>query len=108
MTETLVNTGSGTRQIEAPDNLFSDKFHDSSAKEPCTICGRETSRKNASGVIVTEGGATLVHPADADAEYAYNMAPGNSNGWMGWFAVGSECIKKIPAEFRAPNPRKGA
>jgi hypothetical protein len=64
----------------------------------CIHCGRDTSRQGKSlGVCVSGGGAYIVHPADYD-EFEHQ------GGDMGWFPVGSECIKQVPAEFRLANP----
>lgn len=74
--------------------LFSEKYH---SKNPtstsCIICGRDTSKNgHSSGVIVGEGGDLIVHPEDNEKAM--------DNGYMGWFPIGSECIKAIPLEFR--------
>lgn len=64
----------------------------------CIICGRDTSKQgNSNGVHVGAGGASIIHPEDIHLER-------DDAGWMGWFPIGSECIKAIPAEFRAANP----
>lgn len=57
----------------------------------CQCCGRAVSAK-AAYIIVCDGGASLVHPEDADSLL-------NDGGFMGCFPVGSECAKKIPAEY---------
>lgn len=84
------------------DDLFPDVWgerYDGSFLS-CIACGRATSKNGDSlGVIVTNGGSSIVHPEDLDADYAAD--PG---GGMGWFPVGRECIKRVPAEFRLPNP----
>lgn len=82
------------RYIDVPEELalFSEKYHNSEAENPCVVCGRETSKNSKGlGVIVAEGGSSLLHPDDEDTDPA---------GFMGWWAVGSECIKKVPAEYR--------
>jgi hypothetical protein len=62
--------------------------------ERCTVCGKLTSPKSKGlGVIVSDGGQSIIHPTDNDLEI-------NSAGYMGWWAVGTECIKKVPVEFR--------
>lgn len=62
--------------------------------ERCTVCGKLTSpNAKGLGVIVSDGGSSIIHPADNDLEI-------NSAGYMGWWAVGTECIKKVPVEFR--------
>ncbi len=88
--------------IEMPEgfNLFSEKFNKSAANQPCTVCGRETSNKgNASGVVVVKGGGSLIAPSDVSEAYIKTDA-----GYMGWFPVGAECIKKVPAQYRAKDP----
>jgi hypothetical protein len=45
--------------------------------------------------MVGAGGSLIVHPED------YDLAI--DGGDMGWFPVGSECIKSVPAEFRVKN-----
>ena len=84
------------------DNLFGEKYQ---AKQNntfghsftcCVFCGRDTSKQgNSNGVYVGAGGALIVHPEDYDKAI--------DGGDMGWFPVGSECIKSVPAEFRVPN-----
>jgi hypothetical protein len=84
------------------DNLFGEKYQ---AKQnntfghtflSCVFCGRDTSKQGkSSGVMVGAGGALIVHPED------YEIA--TDGGAMGWFPVGSECIKSVPAEFRIAN-----
>lgn len=45
--------------------------------------------------MVGAGGSVIVHPED------YEKAI--DGGAMGFFPVGSECIKEVPKEFRVPN-----
>jgi hypothetical protein len=88
------------RAFEA-NNLFGPKYQAKSDKTGvgflnCIFCGRDTSKQGkSSGVIVGEGGAVVVHPEDDELA--------QDGGHMGWFPVGSECIKEIPAEFRKAN-----
>lgn len=64
--------------------------------ERCTVCGKKTSRQNKGlGVIVSDGGGSIIHPEDNEKEIKEYTA-----GYMGWWAVGSECIKKVPKEFQ--------
>ena len=64
----------------------------------CIVCGRDTSNRGESyGVWISGGGDLIVHPDD------YDTYP-HRGGDMGWFPVGSECIKRVPVEFHAPNP----
>lgn len=63
----------------------------------CIICGRDTSKQGkSSGVVVSGGGSVIVHPEDITKEQ-------DDGGYMGWFPVGSECIKAVPSEFRIKN-----
>jgi len=60
----------------------------------CILCGRPTNDKHLGyGVVVCDGGSRLVHPDDA------HMVESDP-GFMGWFPVGSTCVKKVPAAFR--------
>ena len=77
---------------------FGDKYH--GGLENCIACGRNTSNKKAQGVVVVDGGYGICKPEDAAKEE-------NDGGYMGWFPVGSECIKTVPVEYRAENPYKG-
>ena len=83
------------------ENLFGDKYqkkteHGSGFLQ-CVFCGRDTSKQGKSqGVMVGAGGALIVHPDDYETK-------ANDGGAMGWFPVGTECIKEVPAEFRLAN-----
>lgn len=59
--------------------------------ESCQVCGRPVS-ENAVGVIVVDGGASIIHPEDQASLVS-------DAGYMGWWPIGSECAKKIPAEY---------
>jgi hypothetical protein len=87
------------RKIEASIiELWSAKYRakEHLEGERCTVCGKITSQQNKGlGVIVGDGGGSIIHPADNEQEISSNGA-----GYMGWWAVGSECIKKVPAEFQ--------
>lgn len=79
-------------------DIFSEKYHaKGSAFLSCIICGRDTSKQGKSqGVVIGNGGGNIVHPQD-------NLLA-QDGGYMGWFPIGSECIKAIPTEFRIANP----
>jgi hypothetical protein len=83
------------------DNLFGAKYqkkteHGSGFLQ-CVFCGRDTSKQGKSqGVMVGAGGALIVHPDDYETLAI-------DGGDMGWFPVGAECIKEVPAEFRVVN-----
>jgi len=94
------STGAEYRAFES-DNLFGSKYQEKTKNGSgflqCVFCGRDTSKQGKSmGVMVGAGGALIVHPQD----YATKA---NDGGAMGWFPVGSECIKSVPAEFRLTN-----
>lgn len=71
-------------------DLFSKKFHEAGNDTPCTVCGRKTNLTI--GVYVGAGGSSLVHPEDTEKA--------DDGGFMGFFPIGNECIKKVPKEFR--------
>lgn len=83
------------------ENLFGEKYQVADSKGKigflsCVFCGRDTSKQgNSEGVMVGGGGALIVHPEDYDKAH--------DGGEMGWFPVGSECIKTVPAELRLAN-----
>lgn len=60
----------------------------------CMVCARKTGKdpKKVQGVLIVGGGAYIAHPDDYDLF--------DEGGEMGWFAVGSECIKQVPVEYR--------
>jgi len=66
--------------------------------EACIHCGRRTSKKGKClGVLVGEGGGAFILAAE------YENYP-HDGGEMGWFPVGSECIKDVPTEYWVENP----
>lgn len=59
--------------------------------EPCVLCGRGTS------------GAHWIHMStDCDLVAIDATLPENED--QGWFTIGPECAKKIPAGFVSPEP----
>lgn len=85
-----------------PDDLFGERYQAREARGEsflrCIICGKDTSRQGGSmGVFISGGGGTVIRPQD------YDSFP-HRGGDMGWFPVGTECIKRIPVEFHTPNP----
>jgi len=79
-------------------DLWSEKYRakEHLEGERCTVCGKVTSQQNKGlGVIVGAGGGSIIHPKDN--ELYLKQDPGS---YMGWWAVGSECIKKVPKEFQ--------
>jgi hypothetical protein len=94
------STTKGEYRAFLTDSLFGAKYQEKTAQSShflqCVFCGRDTSKQgNSFGVIVGEGGGVIVHPEDNELA--------QDGGFMGWFPVGSECIKSIPAEFRQAN-----
>jgi hypothetical protein len=93
-------TGEEARAFDT-DLLFGAKYQIKADQNKvgflsCVFCGRDTSKQgNSSGVMVSGGGATIIHPEDYDKAI--------DGGDMGWFPVGSECIKSVPAAFRLTN-----
>ncbi len=64
----------------------------------CIHCGRNTGQQDKSfGVLVSGGGYLLVQPDD------YDDFP-HEGGDMGWWPVGTECIKAVPVAFRSVSP----
>lgn len=60
----------------------------------CIVCGKRVGA-NAIWVVLGEGGDVLIAPEnDEDA-----MA--TDSGYMGWWPVGPECGRTVPAEYRA-------
>ena len=94
-------TGQEIRAFDT-DLLFGEKYQ---AKQNntmgfsflcCVFCGRDTSKQGKSvGVMVGGGGGTIIHPEDYEKSI--------DGGSMGWFPVGSECIKSVPIQFRIAN-----
>jgi hypothetical protein len=93
-----IGTYKGARVFET-ELLFGEKYQAKSHKHhflTCVFCGRDTSKQGKSnGVMVGAGGSLIIHPADYEIQ--------EDGGSMGWFPVGTECIKSVPAEFRVPN-----
>lgn len=65
--------------------------HEYGSLASCQCCGRPVS-KNATGIVIADGGSSIVYPDDVA-----NVI--NDSGYMGWYPIGSECAKKIPAEY---------
>jgi hypothetical protein len=78
-------------------NTFSAKYNTRYEKvdgdlqdQLCIVCGRTTG-DNASMVWIVEGGSSLATTDETNVDSA---------GDMGWWRIGSECIKSVPKEFR--------
>ena len=78
-------------------NTFSPKYNARYEKvdgelqdQLCIVCGRTTG-DNASMVWIVEGGIALATTDETNVDSA---------GDMGWWRIGSECIKSVPEEFR--------
>ena len=102
MIRKLQTTTAGTHRVLVDDGhfLWGEKYWERESQgaiqsdNNCIACGRATSRQGKGyGVLVSGGGAVIVHPDD------YVTYP-HDGGEMGWFPIGSECIKQIPKEFR--------
>ena len=79
------------RMIRA-DMIWKHKHdHLYGCSQSCQCCGREVS-DNAVGIVIAEGGHSIVHPEDAPLIIA-------DAGYMGWFPVGSKCANVIPDEY---------
>lgn len=93
-------TGEEVRAFDT-DLLFGPKYQIKSDQNKigflsCVFCGRDTSKQGKSnGVMVGGGGGTIIHPEDYEKSI--------DGGSMGWFPVGSECIKSVPIQFRIAN-----
>lgn len=61
---------------------------------PCYLCNRPIREPLAAiSLEVVDGGVRIARPGTADV---------TDPGYMGFFPVGPECARRIPAEFRAP------
>lgn len=60
----------------------------------CSVCGRDVPSQR-HGVVLVGGGAIACKPEHAAAFEKYD-----GGAFLGVYPVGSECIKKIPAEYR--------
>jgi hypothetical protein len=95
--EKRLNTIIGARTVEprtvAADMIWThdEKHYYYGDINSCQCCGRKVGA-NPIGIIVVNGGASLCHPED-------HKALENDGGYMGWFPIGSECAKRIPAEY---------
>lgn len=77
-------------------NAWGERYQETNSFLACIACGRNTSKQGESqGVWIVGGGDGIAHPEQPEI---------NDGGDMGWFPVGTECIKKVPAEYRIENP----
>lgn len=70
--------------------LFADRFDHERAdrcEHPCAVCGRNT-RPATAWAVRTAYGSIIIDPDDPRTDDS------------GWFPVGSECAKLIPAAYR--------
>lgn len=58
----------------------------------CDKCGRGVNPDTGWAIEVVEGGAEICRPRAGDD---------TDSGYMGWWVLGSECAKKVPATHRA-------
>lgn len=64
--------------------------------EPCVVCGRRVS-SGALQVHFVQGGSEALAKHE---EEAYELEGLNNNGGdMGWWSIGSDCAKNIPAKY---------
>jgi hypothetical protein len=96
-------TQTGARSMLDDTNiLWGDKYQKREMMygvgyDACICCGKDTD--SSKGVVVGDGGYVVIHSEDVLLE-----EQGDPAGYMGWFPVGSDCIRKIPADFRAARP----
>jgi len=105
MGEVRTSQGEQTKEIYRwfyTESLFGEKYQERQNNRrghsflSCVFCGRDTSKQGKSnGVMVGGGGGSIIHPEDYEKSI--------DGGSMGWFPVGSECIKEVPKEFRIAN-----
>jgi hypothetical protein len=76
----------------APSGHHFDGFIPSDSDGPCTVCGRII-RKARYWVHEIDGGGTLLHRDDEDAYQS-------DGGDLGLQPVGSECVRRVPPEYR--------
>ena len=97
------NIGTSERPIrvielrEVFPDAWNETYSDNSSQGyiMCVACGKRTSpRLRSKGIIIGGGGETIIHPDDAAS------AVGVDDGFMGWFPIGTECIKDLPIEWR--------
>lgn len=74
----------------AEENLRKSRHAGKPGARQCGVCGRATVSKVAKIHLVEGTHDCVAHPAD---EYADESAD------MGWWWVGRDCLKKLPAEF---------
>lgn len=73
------------------------KYRTAGTRHPCYLCLREVKPgKEGTWVHVGEGGAVIL----ARGERSPNGQNEDGAGGMGWFPVGSDCVKHVPAEYR--------
>ena len=87
-----------TREIRYVDR-DQDRFRKNESThggEPCQICGRKVGNRDL--YVGTIDGSEAVHAADAA------WLDANSLDYMGYYRVGSECAKNLPAGFVTGNP----
>ena len=79
-------------RVICADMIWKHKHdHEYGSIHSCQCCGRAVS-DNALGIVVADGGSSIVHPEDAATLV-------DNGGYMGWYPIGSECAKKIPSEY---------
>ena len=65
------------------------RAHNDHGAEPCILCGRKVGKRNLYAASLD--GNDVVSPEDA------TWLDENLTDWLGWYRVGSECAKRLPA-----------
>ena len=76
--------------FSAKYNARYDKVDGDLQDKLCIACGRTTG-ENVSFIWIVDGGDSLATADETNVD---------ASGDMGWWTVGSECIKSVPEEFR--------
>lgn len=74
---------------------YQERTQNGSNGDECAVCGRPTSRKNR-----TNGRTVFVRVVDGGSRFAHPDEDVDERGDMGYFPVGSECAKSVPADWR--------
>ena len=95
------------RTIENTEITWPEQRFDGDDAEPCACCGRKVSTKKGWfwSALVAGGGGLVVHGEDAGrVEEMIGEPKTDENRYlmdvMGYYPIGSECVKKVPKEYR--------
>ena len=83
----------GVRFIENNGIVTWPKEQEYDKGEPCCMCGKTTKFATKYAVCIGGGARTIIHGEDT------TLAEEVDNGFMGYYAVGPECRKKLPKEY---------